>query len=207
MEKVTIHRALAELKLIGAKIDKGIVELDPIGIMQKDKPVNGVYQKEDFEKTVKEKFQSLTDLIDRRSKIKSAIVRANADTRVKIAGEEMSISDAITLKNTIESKKKLIEVLKRKTNAAKTSLEKSNAQIEANALELTKVVLSKQSVKVSEDDVKKVAEPYLVDNKFHMVDPIKAEERALELEKKVGDFEAEVDAVLSEINATTTIEF
>lgn len=207
MEKVTIHRALAELKLMGVKIDKQIMELDPIGITQKDKPVNGVYQKEDFESNVKSKFQSLTDLIDRRTKIKSAIVRVNGTTLVKVAGEEMSISDAITMKNTIESKKRLIEVLKRKVSAAKTSLEKSNTQIEANALQLTQVVLSKQNVKVSEEDVKKVAEPYLKDNTFHLVDPIKAEERALDLEKKVGDFEAEVDAVLSEINATTFVEF
>lgn len=207
MEKVTIHRALSELKLIGAKIQKGIDELNPSGIVQKDKLVNNVYQKDEFEKKAKEGFQSVMDLIDRRNRIKSAIVKANGITEVEIAGEKMTIADAINLKAVIGFKKSVNESLKKKHNGAKANLEKNNAQIDANALQLAQVALGKQGIKIGDDDVQKVTGQYLDANKFSLVDPIGVENKVSELEKKVGDFEAEVDAVLSEINAVTFIEF
>lgn len=206
MEKVTIHRALSELKLIGAKIEKSITEVVPSGITQKNKLVNGVYQKEEFEKTAKAKFQSVIDMITRRNKIKSAIVKANGVTEVTIAGEKMTISDAIQLKTVIGYQKSLIINLKTKHNAAKAQMEKNNTQIDNNGLELAKVALSKEGVKIGDDDVKKVVGPYLEDNRFSLVDPIGVDQKVEEMEKKVIDFEAEVDAVLSEINAITLIE-
>lgn len=206
MEKVTIHRALAELKLIGAKIDKQINELEPSGIVQKDKLVNGMYQREAFESTAKERFQAVTDLIDRRSKIKSAIVEANAITRVTIAGVHMTIGDAITLKSTIASQKLLVEVLKRKHTLAKSNLEQNNTKVDNNALDIAKVTLGKQGVKLGDDDVQKAVNPYLEANKFALVDPLEVDKRVIEMAKKIGDFEAEVDATLSEINAITLIE-
>lgn len=207
MEKVTIHRALSELKLIGAKIQKGIDELNPSGIVQKDKLVNGVYPKDEFERKAKESFQSVTDLIDRRNRIKSAIVRANGVTVVKIASEEMTIADAINLKAVIGLKKSIIETLKKRHNAAKANLEKNNTQVDANALQLAQVALGKQGIKIGDNDAQAVIDPFLKANKFELVDPIGVENKVSEMEKKIGDFEAEVDAVLSEINAVTFIEF
>lgn len=207
MEKVTIHRALSELKLIGSKIEKAIEGILPSGIVQANKLVNGVYQKEDFEKDVKAKYQSVTDLIDRRNRIKSAVVKANGVTPVIVAGQTMTIADAINLKAVIGFKKQLIERLKKQHNGAKANLEKNNAQIEANALKLAEVALGKQGIKIGDNDAQSVIEPYLKANKFDLVDPLGVEKVVEELEKKVGDFEAEVDAVLSEINAVTFIEF
>lgn len=207
MEKVTIHRALSELKLIGAKIQKGIEEINPSGIAQKDKLVNQVYQRDEFEKNAKKKFQSVTDLIDRRNRIKSAIVKANGVTEVEVAGEKMTIADAINLKAVVQFKKSLIDTLKKRHNQAKANLEKNNTQVEANALQLAQVALQKEGVKIGDDDAQKVIKPFLDANLFSLIDPIGVEKTIEEMEKKLGDFEAEVDAVLSEINAVTFIEF
>jgi hypothetical protein len=49
--------------------------------------------------------------------------------------------------------------------------------------------------------------PFLEANRFSLIDPIKVESEIAKLEKEVGDFEAELDAVLSEVNAITQIEF
>ena len=43
-------------------------------------------------------------------------------------------------------------------------------------------------------------------NEFHLFDPLKVAEKVESMEKEVADFEMEVDAVLSEINAVTFIE-
>ena len=55
MEKMTIHRALSELKLIDAKIEKGIAAINPTGMYQKDKLVNGQIKQDyaSFWKTLK----------------------------------------------------------------------------------------------------------------------------------------------------------
>lgn len=207
MEKLTIHRALSELKLIGAKIEKGIESLMPSGLAQKDKLVNNVHQRDSFEKNAKETYQSIIDLIERRNKIKSAIVQANGKTQVTIAGKQMTIADAINLKAVIGYKKALIERMTKYHNTTKAQLEKVNAQVDAEALKLAEVALGKQGIKIGDDDVQKVTSQFLDAKRFSIVDPIKVEEKISAMDKEIGDFEAEVDAVLSEINAVTVVEF
>ena len=204
---MTIHRALAELKLIGARITKAIDALQPSGIVQKDKLVNNLYERTAFEKRAKEQYQSALDLITRRDNIKAAIVKANAVTTVTVAGVSMTIADAINQRASIIYRKSVSDMLKAKYRLSKASLEKNNAQVDASALELAKVALGKQNVKIGDDDVNKVVESYLTTNKFSLVDPVNVEVETEKLDAQVSAFEAEVDATLSEINATTFIEF
>lgn len=206
MEKITIHRALAELKTIGARIDKGIEEIIPSGVVQKDKLVNGVYNKEKFENSAKEKYQSITDLIQRRAKIKSAIVKANSATIVKVGDVQMTIADAINTKTNIQFEKKLIEILKKKHTNTKAALEKSNAAIDGNAMTIATTALGKQGIKIEDDAVQKVVGSYLENNKFAMVDPLDVDKEVERLSEKVIMFETQIDATLSEINATTFID-
>ncbi len=207
--KMTIHRALAELKLIDSRIEKAINVVEPTGLMQLGKPVNGFYSKEDFEKDVKSKYQSVTDLIDRKNAIKSAIVKANGTTKVNVSGKEMTIADAINFKTVIAVKKALILQLQRKHNAVKAKFNQENEKINAVALENAKIMIGKQGddrVKPNDEDVKNIVEPFVKRNEFHLVDPLKIEETIEKLQIEVDEFEVEVDAVLSEINALTEIE-
>lgn len=206
MDKMTIHRALSELKLIDARIEKAILAIEPTGVTQKDKLVNQFYKKEDFEKEAKAKFQSVNDLIERKNKIKSAIVKANGVTQVEINGEKMTIADAINFKQVIDFKKKLIATLEQKHRNAKATAERNNKQVEDNALRLAEAALQKDNVKINDGDAVAITEPYLAKNQFHLVDPLKVDELVEKLQTEVNDFESEVDAVLSEINAVTVIE-
>ena len=205
-QKLSIHRSLSELKVIGQRIEKAIEEFIPSGIRQKDKLVNGTQPLEKFEGAAKEKFQSVNDLIERRNKIKSAIVKSNGITEVTIAGIKMTVADAINMKAAIVFRKKLIEVMKKRHTSTKATLAKNNEAVNANSLDLAKVALGKQNVKASDEDVKKATELYLENNTFMIVDPLDADRRIEELEKSITDFETEVDAILSESNAITQIE-
>lgn len=205
-EKTTIHRALSELKIIDSRIEKAITTIDPSGFVQKDKLVNNFYSKEEFEKQSKAKYQSVIDLIDRKNRIKSAIVKANGITMVKIGEKQMTIADAINFKTVIEVKKKLIQALTQKHNQTKTSIEQNNANVDANALRLAEAALQKDNVKINEGDAVAITEPYLKKNRFELVDPLKVEKLVEELQEEVDEFQTEVDAVLSEINAITLIE-
>ena len=207
---MTIHRALAELKLIDSKIEKAISVIEPTGIMQVNKLVNNFYKKEDFENDAKSKFQSVIDLIERKNKIKSAIVTTNGVTEVNISGIKMTIADAINFKSIIVFKKNLIETLIKKHNAIKSKFIIENEKIEKIALENAKIMIGKEGdnkIKLTDEDVKNIIEPFVKRNEFHLVDPLKVEQLTEKLQKEVSDFEVEVDAVLSEVNAITIIEF
>ncbi len=207
MERMTIHRALSELKLIDAKIEKQINEIYPSGILQKDKLVNGYVQETEFEKAAKSKYDSVNDLIDRKNQIKSAIVAANGITQVKVAEKQMTIADAINFKAVIKFKKKLIETLKQRHKQVIGELNKRNENVNQNVQRILEATFGKENVKVGKEDVESVRKPYLEANEFHLFDPLKVDETVEKLEKEVSEFEAEVDAVLSEINAITLIEF
>lgn len=207
MEKMTIHRALSELKLIDAKIEKQINEVLPSGILQKGKLVNGYIQEAEFEKSAKSKYDSVNDLIDRKNKIKSAIVTANGVTQVKVSDKQMTIADAINFKAVIKFKKKLIATLKQRHLQAVGELNKHNEAVNANVQRILEATFGKENVKVGKEDVESVRKPYMDANEFHLFDPLKVDTTVESLEKEVSEFEAEVDAVLSEINAVTIIEF
>lgn len=210
MEKMTIHRALAELKLIDSKIEKSIIAIEPTGIMQENKPVNGFYAKEDFEKDARAKLQSVLSLIERKNKIKSAIVKANGITQVEIAGEKMTIADAINYKSVVGFQKQLISTLRTKHNSVKGKFTTENEKVNNVALENAKIMIGKQGddrVKPTDDDVKAIVEPFVKRNQVLLVDPLKVETLTETMQEKIDAFEVEVDAVLSEINAITIIEF
>jgi wyosine [tRNA(Phe)-imidazoG37] synthetase (radical SAM superfamily) len=153
MEKMTIHRALSELKLIDAKIEKQINEVLPSGILQKGKLVNGYIQEAEFEKSAKSKYDSVNDLIDRKNKIKSAIVTANGVTHVKVSDKQMTIADAINFKSVIKFKKKLIATLKQRHLQAVGELNTHNETVNANVQRILEATFGKENVKVGKEDV------------------------------------------------------
>ena len=205
--KISIHRGLAELKLLDARINKSIKLILPSGLMQESKLVDDYYKKEDFETSATAKFQSIQDLIKRKNLIKAAIIKANVETEVEIAGKKYTIADAINFKKIIEMKQSLIEELTKKHRQVKVKAEEKNRRVDENALKLAEAALQKDNVKINDGDAIAITEPYIKRNKFHVVDPLNVEELVEKMQKEVDEFETEVDAALSEINAVTYIEF
>lgn len=206
MEKMTIHRALAELKTLDKRIDSKTESLKPVGFNVDGGKVNKRYELSEFAKQVSSDLQSINDLILRKVRLKSAIVKANSETLVNIAGKEMTISDAISYKQVLNMKKLLKNSLEVELLKTLTIIEKANATVESNALKIAENALQKDNVKITDKDVLNVTEPYLKKNLCELVDPLKIEVKIKELQEDIDSFELEVDATLSEINATTYIE-
>jgi len=208
-QKMTIHRALVELKLIGSRIEKATNAIKPVGVMRRDGLVGNLINKEVFEADAKSGYQSVIDLLERRNKIKTAIVNANGVTVVKVAGNKMTIADAINYKSIIEYKKELIRVLILQYTSIKAKFLTENEKVEQVALENAKIMLGKKgddNAKPTDEDVKQIMEPFVKRNELLMVDPLKVDKLIVDLTIEVDNFDAEVDAVLSEINAVTIIE-
>lgn len=205
-QKMTIHRALSELKLIDSKIDSQTQSIVTTGIYQKGKLINGYISNAEFENIAKSKFDSVMDLISRKSLIKSAIVTANGNTKLTISGVEMTISDAINYKSVMKFKKALIGKMSAMHSQAVGALNKNNEAVNQNAQRILEATFGKENVKVSKDDVDAVIKPFLENNEFHLFDPLSVDKKVEALTKEVESFEMEVDSALSEINAVTFIE-
>lgn len=209
MEKkqMTIHRALSELKLIDARIDKSISNLEPCIPNQKGQKIAGYLTEEEFNKNAQADFQSINDLIKRKASIKSEIVASNAVTFVKIGGLDYRVADAIAFKTIVESRIKLANQLRSKLNQVTAAINKGNEQIKKNSDTILANALNgaDNAMKADKTTIDNITKPYLDANIYYMVDPLKAQERIAELEKETDAFRSEVDAVLSESNAITLI--
>ena len=209
MEKRTmsIHRGLAELKTLDSRIQKAISLLDVVGVKKAKGLVNESIEEDEFIASAKADFQSATDLIARKTAIKTAIVLSNATTMIDIEGVgEMSVADAITYKETTcEYKKSMLTTLITRGNKAAQKLKNHNFDVEERALDMAKTALGKDNVKLGDDDVTKVTDTYIKANSYTYVDPLGLTEVCETLKKEILAFEIEIDAVLSESNAITTI--
>src|SRR5690349_16892434 len=172
--KMTIHRALAELKLLDARINKQTTEIFPIGFHQKGKLIDGRFEKEKFETDVTSSYQSIIDLIARKNNIKCAIVKSNANTTVIVAGKTMTVAEAINYKALVSYKKNLMIALKQKQNQVLAVYNRNMELVNANAQKLLEAALGKDNVKGAEaNQVENITKPFLSLNEFHLVDPLK----------------------------------
>ncbi len=205
-QKMTIHRALSELKLMDSKIEKQILEIKPCGIFQKEKMINAHVKPEDFQKKAQSNFDSINTLITRKNLIKTAIVQSNSKTIVNIANKEMTVAEAINFKAIIKYKRDFIDSLKSELQKAIGKMNKKNEEAEAKLQQILEATFGKENVKVGKDDVDMVRKPFMESNEYYLFDPLKIEEKIETMENEVDEFEAEVDAILSESNAVTIIE-
>ena len=107
---ISVARALVELKTLDNRINKMISSTT--WVTYKTKNINYGFTEEDFKKKTQAEHQSLNDLIKRRNAIKNAIVLSNATTNVQVAGQTMTVAQAIEYKQTITYKRALLDNFK-----------------------------------------------------------------------------------------------
>ena len=95
---MTITRALSSLKNLDKKIEKLIGSAVFVSVRGE------LRQPDNDSLRAVELLQQIQDLQTHRDKLKSAIVISNANTRVKIAKETMTVAEAIERKKSIKHK-------------------------------------------------------------------------------------------------------
>lgn len=206
--EMNITRALAELKLLDSRINKEM-KIDFVTIKKNsaDKVKRGTTTIDDFNKDVKAKYDSITDLIERRDNIKSAIVKSNATTHVVIGGVSMTVADAIERKTSITYRQSLLRQLKTSYASAEQALQTENMRLERVAEDMINNMIGGEA-KGNKDVVanaNEVAKQYVENNKIILVDPISIVTKMDTLEREIDTFLAEVDYILSTSNSLTTI--
>lgn len=204
---MTLTRILTELKNIKAKFEDGITRFTPVTYKVGNKLATQGVSEEDFIKNAEAAYNSVTDLTNYRYKLKRALNRANATTMVKIANmEPMTIAEAIDYKEVLAYKRTLLNHLRREYDKVTRKMESVAADNDTKLNQMVNTMLGKDnSVTTKESILKNLSEQFGLTNKVSIVDPCGVLKLIDTLSKEINDFEADVDASLSEINGKTEV--
>ena len=210
-ETMTIHKGLAELKILDGRIKKEIQNgLYCAANKHSNDKINGI-PIDDFKKSVRGTYDKVTDLINRRKAIKKAVVLSNAKTTVKIADVEYTVAEAIEMKNHgIEFEALLINTMDIQYQQAQAEVNRQNGNnLEERADQYVTAIYGQKEGKTNSADIDKVRKDFLEANSYEIVDPINVQDKVDALRQKIDAFMADVDSALSVSNALTkiTIEY
>ena len=204
MAEYSISQALAELKLLDKRINKSIQGLNPVDrIKGKCKITNYNGTIDDFIANTKSQHQKINDLIVQRNKIQTAIMFSNSIIKVKVAGEEMTVIEALAKKDIINYKRNLYNRLRSSYIDTTDTIRRENELVEARLQKLLETSLGNKDK--SETDIKAISEPYNETNLYKLVDPLDTARLLTDLDSEIDDFEHNIDYILSESNAKTKI--
>lgn len=211
-EKMTVHKALAELKIIDDRIQKALENSTFITVRKKvDTKINGV-PVDEFVGKMKSDYQKVKDLINRRNAMKRAVVLSNATTEVEVAGKKYTVAEAIDMKNhgMDNMRKFLLEMTHHHMEVMRIVDDNSGESMEDKANMFVRQMLATQGSSIENAGVAQVQElhdAFIKNNEVEIVDPNDISHKMEEIDKFIDDFNTELDAALSVSNALTTIEF
>ncbi len=204
-EQMTIHRGLAELKTLDKRIMSAISSSAFIvANKNSNKQIMGE-SVDDYKKTMQGNYDSVEGLIKRRDIIKRAIIKSNAITVVKIGVDEITVAEAIDVKNNIIYKKTFAEQLEKQFLQSNAKVVKENDSLPQKLEQYLASILGNKD-KADPEDVKSHTEMFNKNNEYSLIDPNQLVKKIEIMKVEISDFETNVDAVLSESNALTMIE-
>lgn len=213
-ESMTVHRAMVELKTIDKRIAK---EIDNASFCTSAK-VNTKklfgQPAEEFYRQAQSGFDSITGLINRAAAIKAAISVSNAKTKIKVNEQEMTVAEAISLKqNLIPLRQKLLNALNIQYSEAIHEVEDKNATLEKRTdVYIASIYGSNAAAKAADaEEVNKAREAYANAQTFELIDGLKTNKKSTAdiikaMQDDIVKFQNDLDAALSVSNATTVIE-
>ena len=211
-EQMTVHKALAELKVIDSRINNAIYSgAFVVANKHSNEKIHGVTINE-FKNSMKSDFQKVSDLIARRNAIKKAVVASNAVTKVKVGDTEYTVATAIEMKNHgMEFKNTFKKRLESQYAVAKNELDKNSGDpLEKRAENYVLSVIQAQpkdsKMAVDSEAMKNLRAQYIKDNTYDIIDPIGVKDAIEQLDNEISSFITEVDAALSVSNALTVLD-
>ena len=212
-EKMTIHRALAELKTMDSRINSAINgAIYTMAVKHSAEKINGVTIA-DFKDSIKSGYQKVKDLMARRDAMKRAVVLSNATTKVMVGNNEYTVAEAIEMKNHgMEFKRILRQKILSDYQRAYVELDRNSGEaLEKKAEQYVLSVIQAQpkesKMGVDSEAMQALRKQYIENNAYDMIDPLGVTKLMEELMDEITEFETEVDAALSVSNAVTVIEF
>lgn len=208
MASYTITRALTRVKTLNARLielgsNSNVNILEYVNTAALDKKDTKKHQ--DYITNSEAKFNQFNDLFAELVRIKNAIKASNAVTTITLLGEEMTVSEAITLKEVIGVKHSLYREILNRHAICESKVETEELSIEAQA-------------RASLKDLPKDSDPALLEKTFEMFKASISRDTRLYVAtginiailrkdyEEINTFLEEIDYKLSESNSVTSIE-
>ena len=206
-ETMTVHKALAELKLLDSRCEKAISScVFCVANKKNSNKIDGI-DKEEYIKGMQASYDSAADLIKRETAIKKAVSLSNAITKVTICGTDYTVAEAIGMKNHgIKRKKTLLERMKNHLAIVQERITSENFNLDDKADRYIIDLYGSKEIKEKSEEMRKSREQYIENHQYVLIDPLKIKEKIEKLEEEINAFMAEVDSELSCSNALTEIE-
>lgn len=212
-EKMTITKALSELKVLGNRITAEIRSATFCNVSKHTMRTLNGKNITDVKAEMQGSYDKIVALINRNNAIKKAVNKANASTIVSIGGEQMTVAEAIYMKQTgIDYMKALLNVMTAQYANMQSLLQNNNGEKLTRACEAYITGLygaSNNSNTVSDETVEAInaaRAKYIEENTFDLIEGVDTAKTIENLKNKIDAFEAEVDAAITVANATTEIE-
>ncbi len=207
-ERMSIHKALAEIKILNERImdaiDTGVY--CAANKHSNDKIVG--FTIEEYKKKIQGSYDKVIDLISRNNAIKKAVSLSNASTKIVVNEKEYTVAEAIWMKqHGIENKEYFLSTLKDALNQVQSVVNEQNStDLEKRAENYVIGLYGGKEGKVSTETFEKVKADFINSNKYDVIDPIIISDKIESLEDEISKFRAEIDSKLSESNALTMID-
>lgn len=205
-ERMTIHEALSELKVLDKRIKQEIAATTfSTSNLHCNAKIYGV-SIEEYKNAVQNRYNKITDLIKRRTAIKKAITNSNAVTVVTIGDVSMTVAEAIEYKRSgIEFKRVLLEKVSKDYNTASlTTMTKNESLTDRATDNIERTYGNKENV--NKEAIESAREKFIADNTYDMIDPINSTQVMEKLTDEIDSFMSKVDSTLSVSNALTKID-
>ena len=206
MTTMTVTDALAELTLLEKRIDSARSGLDNnalIAVVEVGKVPTGYKSRQEHATQARAALQRVDALISRRRTIKRSVVLSNASTMVTIAGEEMTVAEAIEMKNFIDYYEGVLNTMQSAYSRARKDYDIAKARVKDRLDKLAIEVLGKNA---SAEKYQSLADSFLAREGVELLDPIDIAAKIEDRQTFVEEFNSTVDRVLSISNARTTVE-
>lgn len=212
MATMNLTRVLSRISVLKKMIGKSIEQMTVVAVTrgQGERRRMAALSSgsiEDVTQRITSSFQSAVDLIAERARLREALLDANSKVIVVINRRPMTIAAAVEYKNSLEFDKMLIATVKRQLVNAEQIVEKENDRLQDSIDNLLiSTFQTTDKSKIKPELYEAIAAPQREEKEAALLDPLNIRVRLDEMEKNVGDFLAEVDFALSEVNARTGIE-
>lgn len=216
-ERMLVCNALDERDFLRKKIISAINSTYFIACKRvKDDKVRttGYTDSKTFENEAKSSYQSITDMIDRYTRLDTAITLANASTEIKLSDDTvMTRAAAISMRKALVGDTStdftgmLISVLERQFASVSATANELNAKADRELEQYKDNMTSGDKAKELTPAVTQTLESLVADNRADIIDPIGVEKEIKKLEDKYETLKKELDSAIKVSNATTFVEF
>lgn len=209
MTTITITRALSKIKTLTAKCQDDIKNNVFIGTIPNNMVTSSTH--DNLIKNLKANNSSFEDKLKEIIKLKKLIAESNLNHSISIVGKIVTVTEALAMKETMQLYHSFLLVLRRQYNKATDEVVSTNMRIAQNISTNTSEISSSADIDNSDLEARLALNAKQLQESMGIQivcsDPTQTTEEYINSMKQYyNTFVEEIDYVLSEHNAVTTIE-